>query len=212
MWQYNVVAALPGSSPDDEIAILGAHYDDIITIGDPFEEAPGAHDNASGVAAMLEIARVMKKEDYRPANTIEFVAFGAEELGLYGSYDFASRLASSGKKVRMMLNNDMIAFDPSPVPADWVVNIINYDTSVGLLEDARAICQDYTVLNNFTDNTHQAHSDSFPFAEFGYPALFFMSGNPDPNYHTVNDLASSLNFEYCSEITSLCCVLLVKID
>lgn len=212
LWQYNVVAVLPGKEYDEVVSILGAHYDDITSTGDPFIIAPGAHDNASGVAAMLEIARVMKKEDYRPSSTIEFVAFGAEELGLYGSVDFASRLSASGTMVRMMLNNDMIAYEPTAENNGWLVNIINYPTSVELVEDAREICQDYTGLTSYTDNTHQAHSDSFPFAEYGFPALFFASGSGDPNYHTPDDLALNLNYDYCSEITGLCCALLVKLN
>jgi len=212
MWQYNVVAVLAGTGQGDEVTVIGGHYDDITTAGDPFSIAPGAHDNASGVAAMMEIARIMKKEDYTPATTIEFVAFGAEELGLYGSFDFASRLSASGTKVKMMLNNDMIAYEPSLDNTGWMVNIINYPTSVELLEESREICLDYTVLNNFTDNTHSGQSDSYPFAEYGFPALFFASASLDPFYHTPDDVVTNLNFEYCREITALCCAIIVKLD
>ncbi|TFH35371.1 MAG: Zn-dependent exopeptidase M28 [Bacteroidia bacterium] len=212
MWQYNVVATLPGTAPAEEISILGAHYDNYSRSGDPFVIAPGAHDNGSGVAALMEIARIMKQEDYRPSATIEFVAFGAEEMGLYGSWDYAGKLSASGKKVRMMLNNDMIAYEPSSGNTGWLVNIINYPSSVSLLGEAREVCDKFTILGNYTDNTHQAHSDSYPFAENGFPALFFYSGTEDPYYHTESDLASNLNFEYCSEITGLCCALLVWMD
>ena len=73
---------------------------------------PGANDNASGVAAALELARVMRKNNFSPRNTIEFIAFGAEELGLYGSKAYAAQANGSSKKIKMMLNNDMIAYEP----------------------------------------------------------------------------------------------------
>lgn len=60
-WQYNVVATLRGSTYPDSVCIIGAHYDDNLKTGDPFSIIPGANDNAGGVAAALEIARVMKK-------------------------------------------------------------------------------------------------------------------------------------------------------
>ena len=90
-WQYNVIATLQGTTYPDSVCIVGAHYDDNLRTGDPFLIDPGANDNASGVAAALELARVMRKNNFSPANTIEFIAFGAEELGLYGSKAYAAR-------------------------------------------------------------------------------------------------------------------------
>jgi Zn-dependent M28 family amino/carboxypeptidase len=63
---------------------------------------PGANDNASGVAATLEIARVMKKFNFRPGYTIMFLAFGAEELGLLGSRDFAADPGGYAGRIRFI--------------------------------------------------------------------------------------------------------------
>ncbi|MCJ7820718.1 MAG: M20/M25/M40 family metallo-hydrolase, partial [Bacteroidales bacterium] len=81
--QYNVIATLAGTTEPDSICVIGAHYDNRISsaAGDPFVFVPGANDNATGVAAALEIARVMKKKAFVPSSTIQFVAFGAEEFG-----------------------------------------------------------------------------------------------------------------------------------
>jgi hypothetical protein len=106
--QYNVIATLEGNISPDSICIIGGHYDDNLKTGDPFSIVPGANDNASGVAAALEIARVMKKNKYSPRNTIEFIAFGSEELGLYGSSAYAINARQNEKKIKLMLNNDMI--------------------------------------------------------------------------------------------------------
>ena len=66
-WQYNVIATLEGIIYPDSVCIVGAHYDDNLKTGDPFSVAPGANDNASGVAAALELARVIRKNNFSPA-------------------------------------------------------------------------------------------------------------------------------------------------
>ncbi len=211
-WQYNVIAKLEGASATDSICILGAHYDDIVKTGagDPFVFAPGANDNASGVAATFEIARLMKQKSFNPAATIKFVAFGAEELGLYGSKDFASKSYTANEKIKMMLNNDMIAYQLSSLQSDWYVNIIHYAISQDLRDDARRICAKNTILKNTTDNTYSAQSDSYPFFLNGYKSIFFIQNNIDNTYHTANDLAAGLNFNFCREIVKISCAMLLE--
>jgi hypothetical protein len=208
-WQYNVIATLEGNSFPDSICIIGGHYDNILNTGDPFTLVPGANDNASGVAAALEIARVMKKNKYSPRNTIEFIAFGSEELGLYGSYAYAIASQQSSKKIKLMLNNDMIAFQPGNNQSEWIVNMNDYDNSHNLRTEAEQMCSRFTVLNFVNDNTHNKQTDSYPFFTNGYKAIYFASNYVDPNYHTLNDLAGNCNFEYCREIVKLCCAMLV---
>ncbi len=209
-WQYNVIASLQGSINPDSVCIIGAHYDDNLRTGDPFAMTPGANDNASGVAATLEMARVMKKYKYAPANTIEFVAFGAEEIGLLGSHAYAAGAANDSKKIKLMLNNDMIAFQPGMNKAEWVVTILDYDNSHALRSMAEKMCGRYTVLKFKNDNTYNRQSDSYPFFLNGYKAIFFFSNIMDNNYHTVNDLATNCNFEYCKEIVKVSSAILVE--
>jgi hypothetical protein len=208
-WQYNVVATLEGNNFPDSICIIGGHYDNNLIAGDPFSVVPGANDNASGVAAAMEIARVMKKNNYLPGNTIEFIAFGSEELGLFGSNAYASAANQNSLKIKLMLNNDMIAYQPGTNQADWMVNIIDYDNSHSLRTGAEQMCSRFTVLNFTNDNTYYKQSDSYPFFTHGYKAIFFTSGLLDPNYHTPDDVAVNCNFEYCREIVKVCCALLV---
>jgi hypothetical protein len=208
-WQYNVTATLEGNSYPDSICVIGGHYDNNLRTGDPFSVVPGANDNASGVAAAMEIARVMKENNYSPDNTIEFIAFGAEEIGLYGSIDYVTYARPRLKNVRLMLNNDMIAYQPGANQSDWIVNINDYDNSHYLRTKAEELCTRFTVLNYTNDNTYNKQSDSYPFFVAGYKALFFASYNLDPNYHTLYDLAVNCNFEYCREIVKLNCAMLV---
>ncbi len=208
-WQYNVIASIRGTDFPDSVSVIGAHYDDNLKTGDVFSIVPGANDNASGVALMLEIARVMKKNKYSPKGTIEFVAFGAEELGLYGSTAYASAAKKNSKKIKMMLNNDMVAFQPGTDKSDWTVNILDYENSHTLRMDAETMCSRYSILRYRNDNSANKQSDSFPFFNNGFKAIFFFSDYIDPDYHSTNDLAANCNFDYCSEIGRVCCALLV---
>jgi leucyl aminopeptidase len=210
-WQYNVIATLAGSVHPDSICILGAHYDNILRsgAGDPFLLIYGANDNASGVAAALEIARVMKDSHYSPRNTIRFIAFGSEEIGLLGSSAQAGKSRTEGEKIKMMLNNDMIAYEPGSNKSDWFVNIMDYDNSVKLRNRAQVLTDKYTVLKYVNINTLNNKSDSYPYYANGFRALFFISTGTDPNYHTLNDISANCNFEYCREVANICCSILV---
>jgi hypothetical protein len=209
-WQYNVIATIEGTENPDSLCVIGAHYDDILSSGDPFTEGRGANDNASGVAGVLEIARVMKNNDYPPETTIKFIAFGAEELGLLGSSDFAADPDGFAPEIRFMLNFDMISYETGVTASDWYVNIIDYDNSYALRKDAENICTRNTTLHYKNDNTNNKRSDSYPFFANGYKALFFFSDEIDPGYHTLNDIAADCNFDYCREIVKLTCALLVS--
>ncbi|MBV9606862.1 MAG: M28 family metallopeptidase [Solirubrobacterales bacterium] len=105
----NVVATLQGTDPSaaSRVYVVSAHYDDRVTdLQDFTNDAPGADEDASGVAAVLELARVMAT---RPAKaTLEFVLFDGEEQGLYGSSFFAQQAKSGGTNIQADLNLDTI--------------------------------------------------------------------------------------------------------
>jgi bacterial leucyl aminopeptidase len=209
-WQYNVVATINGTVWPDSVCIIGAHYDCITRLpNNSFIYAPGANDNASGVGATLETARVIKKNNFSPRTSIQFIAFCAEELGLLGSNNYANKIYGTGKRVRMMLNNDMVAYWPVN-QNNMRVNIIDYQNSTDLRRDAENVCQLYTSLSTNNDNTYQAYSDSYPFYLNGYKAIFFITDADDPNYHTTSDLVSNCNFDFCREVTKISCALLYK--
>jgi len=104
----NPMAILKGTDPNDNrVFIVGGHIDSRATeANDSTSTAPGANDDASGVAAVIELARVMSKYEF-PA-TIIFVAFSGEEQGLYGATHLAKKAKEENWNLVAMLNNDMI--------------------------------------------------------------------------------------------------------
>jgi hypothetical protein len=112
----NVVAVLPGSSPTskDRILVVSGHYDSICGNQSDAEcHAPGANDDASGTAAVMELARVMSQ--YQFDATIVFMAVAGEEQGLYGAYGWAEQAVRDSLDIQAMFTNDIIG---SPVAAD----------------------------------------------------------------------------------------------
>lgn len=211
-WQYNVVAVLKGLDSSESALIVGAHYDAILSAGaNPLiTKAPGANDNASGVAGVIELARVFSKNQIAPVNSIEFIAFACEELGLYGSKDYADKAVASNKQIKKMLNLDMIAYETDENQSNWKVNIINYPNSGVLFNEAQQLVEQHTILGHINDNTFRNHSDSYRFSQAGYPVLFFICAANDVNYHTVNDITANCNFEYSKEIVKLTGALLLS--
>jgi len=208
-WQYNVIAELKGSKTPDNIYVMGAHYDCVIEDGDPYTHAPGANDNASGVAAVLEVAKILKAESFIPENTIQFVTFATEENDLNGSADFAAKAAGSSKNIVAMLNNDMIA-TATGTESSWIVNIADYDNSSTLRSDFVTCGEKYTSLNFANDNSYNDESDSYSFSQQGFKAIFLIGNEDDGNYHTTKDIVINCNFDFCREVTKLSCAYLVQ--
>ncbi len=131
-WQYNIVASIPGTRTPERILILGAHHDAMS--GGFKNDVPGADDNASGVAAMLEVARVLREIKYVPRNTIRFISFAAEEVVrlLMGSRDYAKKAAAAEMDIRLMVNMDMLAWTSDT--ANWQMNVYQYPDQDGYFQ------------------------------------------------------------------------------
>jgi Zn-dependent M28 family amino/carboxypeptidase len=103
----NIFAALPGTAQPEKRIIVGAHYDSInLKVKAPEAPAPGADDDASGTAVVLELARVMSQ--YRFRKTIVFIAFAGEETGLIGSTRYAGHAKATGEQIEAVFNNDVV--------------------------------------------------------------------------------------------------------
>lgn len=107
--QPSVVLTIEGSESPGEIIVLGGHADSIGGgwFGGERSRAPGADDNASGIATITEALRVLLQHDFRPKRSIQLIAYAAEEVGLLGSKDIANSYKASGKRVIGKLQFDM---------------------------------------------------------------------------------------------------------
>jgi hypothetical protein len=209
----NVVAELPGNGPGkDHIYIMSAHYDSISP--QPYDAAPGADDNASGVAAVLETARILSQHSF-PC-TIRFVNFAGEEQGLIGSAHYAEQAARRGDIIRGVLNLDMIAYESVP-PNDHRVDIHagTEPLSIGLADALLASISDFQLQLMPQQITTGAtwRSDHGSFWSHGFPALLGIEDMDDlnPQYHSTLDTRSRIHPELMTEFTKACLATLARL-
>ncbi|MBR5101256.1 MAG: M28 family peptidase [Bacteroidales bacterium] len=183
----NIVGLLPASIPSDEYIIIGAHYDHLGRLGHTVY--PGADDNASGVTALLSLARMftaMKADGKGPRKNLLFVAFDGKELNMAGSRYFVRHMSMPRSKVTAMVNLDMLGTDLVPPHRDR-----EYLFAIGestLPESYQGylsyICRrafykldlDLTFYGSrdFYKMMYET-SDQQPFARAGIPAVLFTS-------------------------------------
>ncbi len=184
----NVVAEKPGLTYPDKIYIICGHLD--CTSPSPYSNAPGADDNASGSAAVVEAARVMSAYNFK--YTIRFLCFGGEEQGLYGSAYYASQASSAGDDILGVVNLDMILYGPPGEDVFWVP-YNSQSTGLGLALDA--ICDTYVpALNVLPEyNPGLTASDHASFWNEGYTAVLGIEHEvySNPYYHQTSDILSN---------------------
>ncbi len=182
---YNVVAVKVGDLYPDRHIVVGAHFDAV-------PGSPGADDNASGTAGVLEIARVLMSE---PTDmTLVFVAFDSEESGLLGSWHYADRAAASGEEVIMMFNLDMIGSIGNSGEA-WIRHGAN-PLFADIFTDQAASLAGITAY----DGGFASNSDHYPFDQNGFDFAYIAEFNLSPVYHQPNDNTSFMNFEYTTRM------------
>ena len=211
----------PHSSPTgrgskgEGLIILGAHYDSV-------EGSPGADDNGSGVAVLLETAKILS--GLRLRSQLLFCAFNLEELNMIGSTHFAKKLKAAGAKVRAMVSLEMVGFTDSkpggqqypvglrwfyPDRGDFIGVVGNWRSTPLLRQFARAMRQVHglpvetlTVLGNGFLVPQVRLSDHSPFWDLGYPALlvtdtaFFRN----PHYHGPSDTVETLDLDFMAKV------------
>lgn len=110
--QHSVILTIPGTTHADEVIVVGGHLDSI-SMGGRGATAPGADDDASGIATLDEVARVLLAADFRPARTLKFMAYAAEEVGLLGSQAIARDYKKRDVRVVGALQLDMTNYQGS---------------------------------------------------------------------------------------------------
>jgi hypothetical protein len=213
----NIEVEVPGGNRSAEIIIVGAHYDSLVG-------AVGANDNGSGVAAVLELARLMKNT--QPARTLRFVAFVNEEAPLYrtdemGSLVYARRSRKRQENVVAMLSLETIGYYSDrpgsqryPFPLSFFypstgnfIAFVSNLSSRGLLHEAIASFRRQAA---FPSEGVAAPaiipgvdwSDHWSFWQEGYPALMITDTAPYryPHYHTAEDTPDKVNYEALARV------------
>jgi hypothetical protein len=191
---HNVVGVLPGAICPGEIYIVGAHYD---AIGG----SPGACDNASGVAGVLEVARVLSQHAFEA--TVIFIAFDREEQGMIGSAAYVARHAR--EDIRSMVNLDCISYQPAEFgDLDYAGARLCRTARTDLVDDLAAAMESYAGLRCVTGFGDD--SDHVPFSREGFAAVLLRSYATDnPYVHTPSDSVDTpgnINYEYATLLTS----------
>ena len=192
----NIVGIIEGSDPQlkNEYLIIGAHLDHV---GKQADEIlfPGANDNASGSAAVLEIAKVYAQNKIKPKRSIIFVLFTGEEQGMVGSEFFVNHLPVPVEKVIAMFNLDCIAYGDS-------IQIGNGKSSPKLWYLAKQTDSLYTKM--MVEQTWGGGgADATPFHKKSIPCLYFVTTNSYEHLHYMTDTYRTLNTVLFEKITKL---------
>ena len=217
----NVVCNKDGSmvtkNNNNYLILISAHYDSRMqNINQTNARAPGADDNASGVAAVLELARILSMINLK--NDIQFVLFSWEEQGQWGSKAYAQDLRANDTEVDMIMNLDMIGYPPRGL--NQVVIEYDYGNkvrandmfSLNTAQVIENIAQEYTNLE--TSLRTLGKTDLIPFEASGNIVVGLHDGGSvlNPNYHNVSDTASTLDIEYLSSVTKLALAAILELD
>ena len=202
----NIVAIIPGTVLSDEYIIVGAHYDHLgIKKGKIYN---GADDNASGTAALIEIARDLMAKSNTLKRSIIIAAFDAEELGLYGSEALCNYLSSEGllHKVKLMMSVDMVGWYGKSgfLKMEGVGTIENGKNIVCELANAQNL---NLKIKNF-ETSFLTATDTRAFAQSQLPTLAITTGLKSP-YHKPDDDPELIDYdgldkvsEYVAEFTA----------
>ncbi len=204
----NVVAVQVGSVDPDETYVFSAHYDS--TSNQPTTAAPGADDNASGVAAVLEAARLLSGRRLRA--TAWFVLTAAEEQGSLGSLALADAMLDEGVDARGVIAPDMIGY--WPLGDGDAMDILGDEASQPLVLSMAEVADTLGVANKtWIEHDYCYGDDHTHFQDAGFPAISPMdcveahnlprSGEDTPHYHRTSDTFDTLHLGFTTKVAQV---------
>ncbi|MDP1725416.1 MAG: M28 family peptidase [Bacteroidota bacterium] len=190
----NVLAYVKGKQQADSFIVITAHYDHLGMLG---KDAifPGANDNASGVAMMLDLARHYALNP--PPYSVLFIAFAGEEIGLAGSYYFVQNPLIPLKQICLLLNLDLMA------TGDKGLTAVNATEFPELFEKLKFCNSIGNYLPTINPRGKAQNSDHYYFTEAGVPAFFFYLMGEYHQYHDVGDKATAITLSRYPEAFQL---------
>ena len=192
----NVIGFVEGTTKKDSFLVVTAHYDHLGRMGkDTY--FPGANDNASGVAMMLEMAHYFADSLHRLPYSVLFIGFAGEEAGLVGSQFYANNPLFPLSKIKFLLNLDLMGSGKDGIS---VVNGSVFGKEFGMLDSLNK-ANNYLPL--VKPRGKAANSDHYHFSEKGVPAFFVYTMGEITAYHDVDDTPSVVTFSKFNEVFSL---------
>jgi Zn-dependent M28 family amino/carboxypeptidase len=212
----NIIVKHPGTDEPGVVYIFSAHYDS--TSNSAATSAPGADDNASGVAAVLEAARLMTKHTFK--YSVWFVFTAAEEQGSLGSKHMVRWLKQQQIDVRGVIAPDMIGYWPDG--EDARLEILGDNASAMMVEHMANVAEQLGVgFKKFIDHSFCYGDDHTSFQEGGFPAIAPMdcveahnipdSGHDTPHYHRTSDTMATLHMGMTTKVASVLVVTLAEL-
>jgi hypothetical protein len=194
----NVLGVQTGTEFPNKKYIICAHYDDMPT----GTTAPGADDNGSGTAAVIEAARIFSQHSF--PFTIVYALWDEEEQGLVGSEYYATQAANAGDSILGVINMDMIAYDGNN-DGNADVHTSSVANTGALKDKMLEINLTYGINLDLDVVPAQPYSDHQSFLDHGYGAILLIEDDDDfhPQYHTVNDNLSYYNQSYYIKMSKL---------
>jgi hypothetical protein len=199
----NVIATLPGlDTSSNLIYIVGAHYD---STSSDSNDAPGATDDASGVAIVLEFARIMSQ--YRFEYTLKFACWNGEEIGSVGSLNYAAYASNNNLNIPLYVNLDSSSYDPNNgfildimynSQSEWAANMLTEHNTL------------YGINFKLTYNANACHSDHLSFRQYGYAAVMTHEESHGPA-HTPDDTVDKVSTLYAKKNGQLCMSILARV-
>jgi aminopeptidase YwaD len=184
----NVVGVVPGKGEPGRYIAITAHYDHLGMMG-KHALYPGANDNASGTAMMLDLARHYAKQENRPERSMVFMAFSGEEAGLKGSEYYVEHPLFRLDRIDLLINLDMVGTGSEGIT---VVNAAAYKSLYDKLLDLN---ETGGYLPDIKERGEACNSDHCPFYKKGVKSIFiYTMGKEHTAYHTPEDSPGNIPF------------------
>jgi leucyl aminopeptidase len=197
--QPSVILTIRGNEFPNEVVVLGGHLDSINVSGggSTGQRAPGADDDASGIATLTEVLRIAMASGWKPKRTVKFMGYAAEEVGLRGSNAIAQAFKRSNVNVVAALQMDMTNYKSGSGPDMRLVTDFSDPHMQRFLTDLFDVYLAPRGLTRGTDTCGYACSDHASWTAAGYPSGFFFeggtaSGNGFASIHTSNDTLANM--------------------
>lgn len=191
--QPSVILTVRGTTAPDEIVVVGGHLDSISRSGTgDAMDAPGADDDASGIATITEAARIVLDGHWRPRRTVKFMAYAAEEVGLVGSNAIAQSFRDEGRNVVGVLQLDMTNYAAGSTQA---VRVVTDYSNAPLQAFVADLFDAYLAPDGRTRGSYTCGygcSDHASWTRAGYPAAMLFEPTFFPSLHTPLDTLEQL--------------------